>query len=62
MTSVCIAKVKAIQSGMRIFVQGTSATPTHLIDAMCDWAKEAGLKDIETIHLHLDGRVRFGKV
>lgn len=46
---------------MRVFIQGTSATPTHLIEAMTDYAHEAGLKDIETVHLHLEGETKFGE-
>lgn len=52
--------VKCLESGMRVFVQAASATPTHLIDAMTDYAHEAGLKDIETVHLHMEGDVKFG--
>jgi hypothetical protein len=52
--------VKEIQSNMRVYIQGTSATPTHLVKAMCKWAKEANLVNIETVHLHLEGVTQFG--
>jgi acyl-CoA hydrolase len=45
--------VKHIQSGDRVFVQGQAATPTVLLDALAARASE--LRDVETVHLHLEG-------
>ena len=45
--------VKHIQSGDRVFVQGQAATPTVLLDALAARANE--LRDVETVHLHLEG-------
>ena len=41
-----------VHSGMRIFVQGTSATPTPLLEAL---AARDDLEDIRLYHLHLAG-------
>jgi len=48
--------VKRIGSGMRVFVQGTSATPTPLLEALAD---RTDLEDVRLYHLHLEGRLRF---
>ncbi|MDP2274071.1 MAG: acetyl-CoA hydrolase/transferase C-terminal domain-containing protein [Archangium sp.] len=45
--------LKHIQSGDRVFVQGQAATPTILLDALAARAPE--LRDVETVHLHLEG-------
>jgi 4-hydroxybutyrate CoA-transferase len=45
--------VRHIHSGNRVFVQGQSATPTVLLDAMV--ARAAELRNVETVHLHLEG-------
>ena len=42
-----------IKSGDRIFVQGQAATPTVLLEALVDRAPE--LRNVETVHLHLEG-------
>ncbi len=41
-----------VRSGMRIFVQGTSATPTPLLEAL---SARDDLEDIRLYHLHLSG-------
>lgn len=46
--------VRAIGSGMRVFIHGAAATPTPLIDAL---AARADLENVTTYHLHLEGRV-----
>jgi len=46
--------VALIRSGMKVFVHGAAATPTPLLDAL---ARRTDLHDVETIHLHLEGRV-----
>lgn len=45
--------LKHIQSGDRVFVQGQAATPTALLDALVARASE--LREVETVHLHLEG-------
>lgn len=50
--------VKLIQSGMNVFVQGTSATPTPLLDAL---AERTELENVRLYHLHLEGRVAFAE-
>ncbi len=45
--------LKHIQSGDRVFVQGQAATPTILLDALAARAPE--LREVETVHLHLEG-------
>ena len=42
-----------IQSGMRVFVHGGAATPLVLMDALLEEADR--LRDVELIHLHLEG-------
>ncbi len=45
--------VQHIKSGDRVFVQGQAATPTVLLEALTARADE--LRNIETVHLHLEG-------
>jgi len=47
--------VKIIQSGDRIFIHGGAATPTPLVIAMTEWAKNQKLRDINISHLHTSG-------
>jgi 4-hydroxybutyrate CoA-transferase len=46
--------VRAVTSGMRVFIHGAAATPTPLIDAL---AARADVENVTTYHLHLEGRV-----
>ncbi len=46
--------VTHIKSGDRVFVQGQAATPTVLLEALVDRAPE--LRNVETVHLHLEGK------
>jgi 4-hydroxybutyrate CoA-transferase len=46
--------VRAIESGMRVFIHGAAATPSPLIDAL---AERTDLEGVTTYHLHLEGRV-----
>jgi 4-hydroxybutyrate CoA-transferase len=48
--------VSHIQSGMKVFIQGGSATPTTLIEALC---RRTDLRDVKLYHLHLTGPVPF---
>ncbi len=45
--------VMGIKSGDRVFVQGAAGTPMLLLDAMVSRAD--ALRDVETVHLHLEG-------
>ncbi len=45
-----------LKSGQRVFVHGAAATPTPLLDALCE---QPGLEDIQLYHLHLAGNCRF---
>ena len=40
---------------MKVFVHGGAATPLPLLDAVAKRGKEAGLKDVELIHIHTEG-------
>lgn len=42
-----------IQSGSRVFIQGQAATPSVLLDALA--ARGHELRNVETVHLHLEG-------
>ncbi len=50
--------LKPIRSGMKLFLHGTSATPTPLLDAL---AARTDLEDITIYHLHLCGPVAFAR-
>ena len=50
--------VSHIQRGMRVFIHGAAATPTALIDAL---AARHDLDGVETIHLHLEGRIAIAE-
>lgn len=45
--------VAAIQSGHRVFVHGGAATPSVLLQAVCERATD--LRDVEFVHLHVEG-------
>lgn len=45
--------VKLIHSNDRVFVHAAAATPTRLLDALAERAAE--LRNVQTIHLHLEG-------
>ncbi len=47
------AALAQIKSGDRVFVQGQAATPSVLLEALAARAPE--LRDVETVHLHLEG-------
>lgn len=48
--------VAHIKSGHKVFVHGAAATPTPLLDALCDLPDR---EDIQLYHLHLGGPCRF---
>lgn len=48
-----------LKSGMNLFLHGTSATPTPLLEALC---QRDDLNDITIYHLHLCGPVPFADV
>jgi acyl-CoA hydrolase len=50
--------VALIENGMRVFVHGAAATPTELLDAL---AARESLRDVELVHMHLEGRCDFVK-
>lgn len=50
--------VRAIGSGMKVFIHGAAATPTPLIDAL---AAREDLENVTTYHLHLEGRVAIAE-
>lgn len=47
--------VQCIKSGMRVFVHAAAATPLPLVEAMARWGKKNKLKDVEVIHIHIEG-------
>lgn len=50
--------VRAIGSGMRVFIHGAAATPAPLIDAL---AARTDVENVTTVHLHLEGRVAIAE-
>ncbi|MCY2959076.1 MAG: 4-hydroxybutyrate CoA-transferase [Planctomycetota bacterium] len=50
--------VARIRSGMNVFVHGSAATPTTLLDAL---ARRADLEGVHLYHLHLEGEVGFAE-
>lgn len=50
--------VRAIATGMKVFIHGAAATPTPLIDAL---AAREDVEDVTTYHLHLEGRVAIAE-
>lgn len=50
--------VRAIATGMKVFIHGAAATPTPLIDAL---AAREDLEDVTSYHLHLEGRVAIAE-
>lgn len=44
-----------VKSGERVFVQGQAATPTVLLEGLAGRAAAGELKNVETVHLHLEG-------
>ncbi len=60
MTYVSAAEaVTLIESGMRVYVQGQAATPQALLVALA--ARAGELRDVETVHLHLEGDAPFAR-
>ncbi|MCP9263921.1 4-hydroxybutyrate coenzyme A transferase [Dirofilaria immitis] len=49
--------VAIIKSGSHIFVHGIAATPTPLLDGLCEHAKVNDLKKITLHHMHLEGHI-----
>uniref|UniRef100_A0A915PEQ3 Acetyl-CoA hydrolase n=1 Tax=Setaria digitata TaxID=48799 RepID=A0A915PEQ3_9BILA len=47
--------VSTIKSGNHIFVHGIAATPTPLLEGLCEHAKTNNLKKITLHHMHLEG-------
>jgi 4-hydroxybutyrate CoA-transferase len=50
--------LRHLQSGQRVFVHGAAATPTPLLDALCE---RTDLQDVQFYHLHLAGPIRFAE-
>lgn len=48
--------VSLVKSGMRVFVHGAAATPSPLLDALCD---RTDLEGVSLYHLHTEGPARF---
>lgn len=46
-----------VQSGQRVFVHGSAATPLKLIDGLMAHAER--LRDVELIHIHVEGTVPY---
>ncbi|KAM3718231.1 4-hydroxybutyrate coenzyme A transferase [Dirofilaria immitis] len=53
----CREAVCNIKSGSHIFVHGIAATPTPLLDGLCEHAKVNDLKKITLHHIHLEGHI-----
>lgn len=50
--------VSRVCSGNRVFVHGAAATPTELLDALCE---RQDLEGVQLYHLHLAGEYRFAQ-
>lgn len=50
--------VSIIQSGQRVFVHGEAATPLALLEAL--FLQGDRLRDVELIHMHLEGKIPYG--
>ena len=50
--------IALIPRGARVFVHGAAATPTPLLDALCD---RSDLDEVTLYHLHLAGACRFAE-
>ncbi|MBS2038951.1 acetyl-CoA hydrolase/transferase family protein [bacterium] len=48
--------IQHVQSGQRLFVHGAAATPSELLQALCE---RDDLKDVQLYHLHLHGEMPF---
>jgi acyl-CoA hydrolase len=48
--------VALVKSGAKVFVQGAAATPTPLLDALCD---KPGIEGIRLYHMHTEGPARW---
>uniref|UniRef100_A0A915Q889 Acetyl-CoA hydrolase n=1 Tax=Setaria digitata TaxID=48799 RepID=A0A915Q889_9BILA len=48
-----------IKSGDNIFVHGMAATPTPLLDGLCEFAEANDLKKLTLHHLHLEGPIKW---
>jgi acyl-CoA hydrolase len=56
-TGVSAAEAIAhVRSGMRVFVHGAAATPTPLLEALCE---RTDLEDVTLYHLHTEGPAAF---
>jgi 4-hydroxybutyrate CoA-transferase len=49
--------ISLVRNGMRVFVHGAAATPSPLLDALCE---RADLESVSLYHLHTEGPARFG--
>lgn len=50
--------VALVENGFKIFVHGAAATPTPLLNALCD---RSDLEGVKLYHLHLTGECRFAR-
>jgi len=50
-----------VLAGHRVYVQGTSATPFRLLDALVEHGEKARLRDIELVHIHLEGDGKWNR-
>ena len=46
----------AVFTDHKVYVHGTMATPFVLLDALMKQGKSAKLKNVQLIHLHLEGK------
>ncbi|VDM39821.1 unnamed protein product [Toxocara canis] len=46
---------KGIKSGDNVFVHGIAATPTPLLQGLCEYVKANDIKGVKLHHLHLEG-------
>jgi len=50
---------ECLQSGMVVFSQGAAATPIFLLEAMTNYGKNKGLKNIKVCHMHTEGKAAY---
>lgn len=46
---------------MKVFIHGAAATPVPVVEAMCKHGKNAGLRDVELMHIHTEGPGTYNK-
>lgn len=61
----CYSHVRYVNTfvfaGYKVYVHGTSCTPYDLLEALVEHGTRAKLKDVELIHIHLEGDGKWNR-